>query len=435
MPVDITPLTPPTSHRFLFTTMGSHGDIHPFIALAQHAHSLGHAAAILTNPSYQSLIQSRGIPFFPAGEKLTTREAVQSLPNSMHALWGPLVVLRKMVIPNIEIHTQALESTIRAFSPTLIISHPLCISDAWLCETHNIPHAIATLSPSLWMNPNDTISMSPMRSPYPTRRAVAFDVWIGNKLIAALLDGPLNRIRRSLGLPRKSNIFTSNATGGICNLGLWSPAFRPPLPGDPPTSTICGFPFFDSPPTNNTNLQPLWDFVESGPPPLVFTLGTAVVHARPDFYALAAQACQLLNHRAVLVTNASDYAPQLTPDQSKLIHCLDYAPFSQLFPKAAIAIHHGGIGTTAQALAAGVPSLVVPASHDQFDNAARLIRLGVGSSLHLTKVTPKSLAASLSSILNSPTIATKARQLAASMHNESGPSTAINALINALAKR
>jgi len=342
-----------------------------------------------------------------------------------------------MVIPNIEVHTRALETTIQNFSPTLVISHPLCISDSWLCEKHNIPHALATLSPSLWMNPNDTISMTPMRSPFPNRRAVAFDVWIGNKLIAALLDSPLNRIRRSLSLSKDSNIFTKNAQGGICNLGLWSPAFRPPLPNDPQTSTICGFPFFDSSssPTPSQHLKPLWDFVAAGPPPLVFTLGTAVVHARPDFYAIAAHASQHLGMRSILVTNSREYAPHIKPEHAKIIHCIDYAPFSQLFPKAAVVIHHGGIGTTAQTLAAGVPSLVVPASHDQFDNAARLIRLGVASSVHLSKVTVKSLAASLQSVISTQSLATKARQLSITINRESGPTAAIHALTASLASK
>ena len=61
---------------------------------------------------------------------------------------------------------------------------------------------------------------------------------------------------------------------------------------------------------------------------------------------------------------------------------IPYAPFSKLFPRAAIVVHHGGIGTTAQSLAAGVPQLVTPFAHDQFDNAARVVRLGVAEQLY-----------------------------------------------------
>src|SRR6185436_13395214 len=83
--------------------------------------------------------------------------------------------------------------------------------------------------------------------------------------------------------------------------------------------------------------------------------------------------CALLGRRGILLTRHREQVPDNLPRE--VIH-IDYAPFSQLLPRCAALVHHGGIGTSAQALASGVPQLVTPFTHDQPDNAARLKRLG-----------------------------------------------------------
>jgi UDP:flavonoid glycosyltransferase YjiC (YdhE family) len=93
-----------------------------------------------------------------------------------------------------------------------------------------------------------------------------------------------------------------------------------------------------------------------------------------------------------------------------------YIPFSQLLPRAAALVHHGGIGTTAQALAAGIPQLVMPMSHDQADNAARIERLGVGRSLVPRRFQAPAVARLLDELLNSTAVATCCREVAQKFH-------------------
>jgi UDP:flavonoid glycosyltransferase YjiC (YdhE family) len=83
----------------------------------------------------------------------------------------------------------------------------------------------------------------------------------------------------------------------------------------------------------------------------------------------------------VLFTGSPAMRARLPDRLPETIHCVDYAPHATLFPRAEVVVHHGGIGTSAEALVAGVPMLVVPHGFDQPDNAARLRRLGVAESL------------------------------------------------------
>jgi UDP:flavonoid glycosyltransferase YjiC (YdhE family) len=118
-------------------------------------------------------------------------------------------------------------------------------------------------------------------------------------------------------------------------------------------------------------------FCEDGSPPIVFTLGTGMTHAA-GFFRTAVAACNALGARGLLLTKYPDVIPTRLP--SWVRHCA-FAPFRQLLPLCAAVVHHGGVGTTAAALEAGCPQLVLPLAWDQPDNAARVAELGVGVTL------------------------------------------------------
>jgi UDP:flavonoid glycosyltransferase YjiC (YdhE family) len=81
------------------------------------------------------------------------------------------------------------------------------------------------------------------------------------------------------------------------------------------------------------------------------------------------------------------------------VHHCEFAPFQDLFPLSAVAAHHGGVGTTAKALSAGVPQLILPFAYDQLDNAVRVKRLGAGDFLKASQRTPKTIAAALKNLM------------------------------------
>ena len=159
-------------------------------------------------------------------------------------------------------------------------------------------------------------------------------------------------------------------------LALFSPVIGEPQPDWPASTRTTGFLFYDGD-AGKMDLAPeLEAFLNAGPPPLVFTLGSAAVLDAGDFYEQSALAAEQLSERAVLLVgnDPRNLPAHRVPDS---ICVAEYAPYSRLFPRASLIVHQGGVGTTAQALRAGKPMLVMPYSHDQPDNARRVRRLGV----------------------------------------------------------
>src|SRR5262249_4330574 len=148
-----------------------------------------------------------------------------------------------------------------------------------------------------------------------------------------------------------------------------------------------------------------------------FTPGSANLHARP-FFEAAVDACARLGGRGVLLTRFPDQVPSHLPDG--VWHCA-YAPFSRLLPHVAALVHHGGIGTAPQGMAAGVPQLVMPLSHDQFDNAARMQRLGIARSLPPAPFRGPRVAAALKALVDSPDVAAHCRGVAERFADGSQP--------------
>jgi UDP:flavonoid glycosyltransferase YjiC (YdhE family) len=144
--------------------------------------------------------------------------------------------------------------------------------------------------------------------------------------------------------------------------------------------------------------QELKRFLEDGPPPVVFTLGTALGSDAGPFYSTALSAARVLGMRAVLVGSG---APKRLAAGAKAL-ALSYAPFAELFPRAAAVVHHGGIGTTGQAMRSGSPMLVVPRAWDQPDNAERVARLGIARVIPPECFTPSRVASELQRLLGGP---------------------------------
>ena len=133
--------------------------------------------------------------------------------------------------------------------------------------------------------------------------------------------------------------------------------------------------------------------------------GSAMAHGK-EFFARALATCRQLGLRAVFVTPFAEQLPAALPDT---ILPTPYVPFDLLLPRLAALVHHGGIGTTAQALASGAPQLITPFAHDQFDNAARVVKLGAGEQRAPT-APARRWAAALDRLTNDPTVARACRR-------------------------
>jgi UDP:flavonoid glycosyltransferase YjiC (YdhE family) len=195
--------------------------------------------------------------------------------------------------------------------------------------------------------------------------------------------------------------------------------------GDPSAGRIVGFPWFDRVREEEDDLAELEDFFQSGEPPIVFTLGTAGVHVAGNFYEVATRVCHKLKQRGILLVNQRDYAPKAI---SPLVKSFTYAPYSQVFPRCKVVVTSGGIGSTAQALRSGRPALIVPFGHDQFDNAARVVRLGAGTRLRHSQADDARLERRLQQLIEDPSCAVAASKLGPLIAQSNGASGAADAI-------
>jgi UDP:flavonoid glycosyltransferase YjiC (YdhE family) len=152
-------------------------------------------------------------------------------------------------------------------------------------------------------------------------------------------------------------------------------------------------------------------WIAAGPPPIYFGFGSTPVQSPADTVAMISAACTKLGERALIYSgaNGSNHIPH--PDHVKLVGLVNYAT---IFPACRAVVHHGGAGTTAAGLRAGMPTLILWTMPDQPFWAAAVKRLKVGSARRFSSATQESLIADLRTIL-APQCATRAREIATQM--------------------
>jgi UDP:flavonoid glycosyltransferase YjiC (YdhE family) len=416
------------SRRILLTTYGSLGDLHPYLALAIELKRRGHSPAIATSELYRSRVEALEIDFAPVRPDLPSPEDSGPLiERVMHPLRGPEFLFRELLMPHLHHAYEDLEHACR--DADLLISHPITFAAPLLAQKKSLPWLSTVLSPiSLWSRFDP-----PVPPVLPLIQRVARQGPLGagvlqrlSRVVTASWLRPVQKLRRELGLPPSGHPLFEGQFSPSGNLALFSPVLGPPQPDWPARTTTCGFCFFDREhEAKSTSDGAMAAFLEAGSPPLVFTLGSAAVYTARDFFQVAAQAAQQLGCRAVFLVGQQ--AEFVLPRDSNFF-VANYAPYSQLFPRAAVVVHQGGIGTTAQALRAGVPQLVVPFSHDQPDNAARIVRLGCGLWLSRDRFRPTAVAEALKVLLSSTGYRKNAQQIGAEIQKEDGPRVACDAI-------
>ncbi len=197
----------------------------------------------------------------------------------------------------------------------------------------------------------------------------------------------------------------------LATIGLFPDWFASPQPDWPSQTRLTGFIFYDKRGEDEQLPRDVLDFLDAGDPPVVFTPGTAMKHGA-QFFEASIQACQMLGRRGMLLTQHKDQLPSTLPED---IRHFNYLPFSLILPRVAALVHHGGIGTIAQALAAGIPQVIRPMTHDQPDNAARVQLLGTGVSISPKAYTVRTVAEKLNGLLSSVEVLARSKEYAQRM--------------------
>jgi UDP:flavonoid glycosyltransferase YjiC (YdhE family) len=243
------------------------------------------------------------------------------------------------------------------------------------------------------------VQPEPVRPPPDDEFSVYF-----NGLFGRLFD----QQRRAAGLEPALLPFRQWLDQGRLAATLFPPWFCVPGIDQPHDEQTVMLDFLFDDPVVGANTPAAVDvFLATHDAPLVFTFGTGNRYVR-DHLALAVTTAQALDRPAILLTRERD---QLPGDLPRGIFHLDYMPLVDLLPYASAIVHHGGIGTSAQALRAGIPQLVIPSGFDQFDNAARTVAFGVGEQLFQQQLVDDVLARALDNVLRSPRVARQCAQM------------------------
>ena len=391
--------------NILLPTIGSAGDVYPMIALGRMLQQRGHRVTIVTNPLHQQTILHAGLHFHPLGTRVEAEELLAN-PDVWHPRRGFETIARGAILPAMRLLYEFIAG--QDSSDMVIGAQTMALGARLAQEKLGVPLATIHLQPSL------------LRSVYdPPINGVAIPTWLPRPLkrgwwamvdslvIDRVLATDLNAFRAELGLPPVKRPFHEWLHSPQRVLGLFPDWFAPPQPDWPSQTRLTGFPLYDAGEGSPLPAD-LQRFLAVGDPPLVFTFGSAMRHG-DELFRVAIAATKQRAQRAVLLTRDRSQLPATLPPT---IHHEPYVPLGDLLPHTALLVHHGGIGTVAQGLAAGIPQLVMPLSHDQPDNARRLERLGVGLSLSSSRLGPAAVSSAIDSLLSSSEIKARCEDLA-----------------------
>ncbi|MFM2314330.1 MAG: hypothetical protein RLZZ04_3606 [Cyanobacteriota bacterium] len=410
--------------RIVLTTIGSLGDLHPKIAIALELRKRGHSVVFATHKGYQGKIEALGFEFHemrPDG----TDDPVE-IARMTDSRTGSEYVVRNWLLPNLrETYTDLMDA---AKDADCIIAGEIVYAARLVAETLGIRWVSTALQPFSLFSAYDP----PVLSVFPLLaklRSLGVTVNRGvinfAKSVTNSWAEPIRQLRRELKLPELAgNPLVDDKFSPYLVLAMFSSVLAKPQPDWAANTVVTGFTFYDDNQNQSEFTPELRHFLDSGEPPLVFTLGSANVLNPGIFYQESIQAATRLSRRAVLLMGENAPPENLPKD----IIAMNYVPYSKIFSCACAIVHQGGIGTTAQALKAGRPTLIMPYTYDQPDNAARVERLGTSRTILRKQYSTSQVAKELSELIGNPRYAAKAAEIGCIVQGEDGVGVACDAI-------
>jgi rhamnosyltransferase subunit B len=364
--------------ELLLASVGSAGDAHPFIAMGHALRARGRSVAMFSNREHAGAIEAAGLRFIDAGPTIEYSACIEN-PDLWHPIKGMGVLWRHILAPSIAPLYRYLQTQREAKKPLHVLAGPQMLG-ARFAQLHlGTALTSAYTAPSMLRSCQAPTTIAHTHWPRGTPRWWLRSVWhaVDRYKLQPMGQRNLAPICGELGLPMPAtpSIFGQwmHAPQGIALYPRW---FAPSKDDCPTQLSYGDFPRYqlDAQQELSANIR---QFLDQGTPPVVVSLGTGMAHAQGQWMVWQSALKQLGLRGIFLSALQNQWLAQPEP------HILQtaYAPFSLLLPRCVAIVHHGGIGTVAQALAAGLPHIIQACAHDQFENARCIAELGVGQGL------------------------------------------------------
>lgn len=380
--------------KVLLLAHGTSGDVLPYVWLGRVLQQHGHEAVLIANGVFERHAEKAGLAFIPLED--ADFEVHLQNPGRFQA-WEGTRLAYEFAGRSAGAYAAAVESwTLRHGRPSLMMASPILYGAHLAREKLGIPLITVHLSP---------LSIQSIHAPAlftPEMRWLKLLPYQIRKFILSR-PNPFEPAARPWvkkwcaehGVPMPEHLSRTWWDSPDGSLALFPKWFAPVQPDWPPDLLTWEFPLQD-PPEEEALPGSLLSFLSAGEKPVIFTAGTFNPYAS-HFFQVAAEATKELKCRAILV---GDEVNRLQECASPEILTIGFAPFGPLLRKAAALVHHGGIGTLSQAFSAGIPQIIIPLVNDQYDNAARLKRLGAGNVLARRALSTQRLAKTLANLLS-----------------------------------
>ncbi|MBI3727916.1 MAG: glycosyltransferase [Burkholderiales bacterium] len=415
------------SRHFIFLGVGTLGDIFPFLSLAVEIQRRGHMATMLLAPVHAMHAKMAGIAYKILGTQAEYDAAFRN-PDIWDVRKGLGIVLEscKCLFTEIPDYFASLPGN----QDCVFISHPLGLPIADLVRSFrpDIPVIAAYMAPSNLRTVHDPLVMGDLFIPswLPIWMRRWLWAYADKNFVDPVAVPIVNQARLARNLPPIKSLPPYMYAVPDLSISFFPTWFAPPQSDWPNPIVIGEFQLYDSNPDADLSTE-LQEFLAAGDAPLIFTPGSGNIQAS-HYFQCALQAVQKLGLRAIFLSSHREHIVANLPEN---ILWQSYLPLRSILPRVSALIHHGGIGTTAEALRAGIPQLVIPQAFDQFDNAARVKKLGVGDYLRMSRLTTNKLARSLSQLLGSASIKTNC-ELVAEKFKKSGHADSLCDVIEAV---
>ena len=412
--------------RIVIQCWGSHGDLFPYLGLALALKRHGHHPVIATNVGYRAEVEGEGVELVEVGPPIDPHapNADELFKRVMDPVRGSEVIVRELLMPKLEETYEQLRTSIAGAD--LLITHPITYAGPIVAEQARLPWLSTVLAPLSFFSAHDpaVLPTAPRLNDWPV-----VGPWLAHAILRLARPTlrrwvqPVKKLRARLGLPPGGHPMLEGQFSPYGTLALFSRVLAEPQSDWPANVTVTGTVLYNGPEPLSSELEA---FLAAGERPVVFTLGTSAVGAAGGFYRESAAAAAQLGVRAVLLTGG--FARNRPGNLPPSVLAVDRAPHQWLFPRASAVVHQCGAGTTAQALRAGRPTLLVPHGHDQFDNARRVRKLGVARTLFPNEYRAPRVARELGALLDEPRYRERAAAVSVVVREERGAETAVAAI-------